>query len=142
MNLKKGLKSKMIRNLIICATFIFSVFGITNTAFGGDKMNYVYEIVTWKSKEGVSDADMISAVDSMVEDLKQLDGFINQTLYKEKDGQWVDVYYWVTEKNAVDSNDAMANKDSFKSLIELIEPSSVGIKILDPLQTSGEFQLK
>ena len=105
-------------------------------------MNYVYEIVTWKSKEDVLDTDMITAVNNMLEDLKQLEGFINQTLYKDQSGQWVDVYYWVTEKNAVDSNKAMADKNSFKSLIELIEPDSVGIQILTPLQTSGEFQLR
>ncbi len=102
-------------------------------------MNNVYEILTWKSKSGVSDKKMIEAVDEMVVDLRTLDGFLHQTLYKNKDGTWVDVYYWKTEKDAIASNDAMANKDSLKSLMELIEPDSVTIEIMAPLQSSGQL---
>ena len=104
--------------------------------------NKVFEILTWKSKSGVSDEEMVKAVDGMVEDLRNLNGFLNQTLYKEKDGTWIDVYYWQTEKDAHDSNGAMADKESFKKLMSIIEPDTVTLKVVSPKQSSGEILFK
>ena len=121
---------------------ILSIGLSANIALGGNKMNYVYEIVTWESNESVSDADMIEAVNQMVKDLSLLNGFLNQTLYKNNDNQWVDIYYWETETDAINSNEAMANKESFNKLIQLIKPNSVSIEIMSPLQSSGEILFK
>ncbi len=38
----------------------------------------VFEILTWKSISGVSDEEMIKTVDSMVSDLKNLNGFLRR----------------------------------------------------------------
>ncbi|MBL1276709.1 MAG: hypothetical protein COB30_011535 [Ectothiorhodospiraceae bacterium] len=84
-----------------------------------NQTNTVFEILKWKSKSEVSDEQMISAVNVMVADLTTLQGFLNQTLYKDSNGFWVDVYYWETEQNAHDSNGAMADKASFKDLMGL-----------------------
>ena len=102
----------------------------------------VFEVLTWKSKSGVSDEEMIQAVDDMVKDLRDLTGFLNQTLYKEEDGTWIDVYYWETEKDAHDSNGAMANKESLKKLMSIIEADTVTIKVLNQKQSSGAMQFK
>ena len=85
----------------------------------------VYEIVKWKSKSNISNQTMIDAVNAMVVDLKTLEGFLHQSLYRNSDEEWVDIYYWETEENAHASNTSMADKASFKALIELIEPDSV-----------------
>ena len=102
----------------------------------------VLEILTWKSKPGVSDEEMIKAVDSMVTDLKKLNGFWNQTLYKEEDGTWIDVYYWHTEKDAHASNEAMADKESLQKLMSIIETNTVTMKVVSPKQSSGEIRFK
>lgn len=99
----------------------------------------VFEILEWKSKPGVSDNQMIEAVEAMVTDLKELQGFLNQSLYKDDAGNWVDIYYWKTGQDAHDSNGSMASKDSFKQLIDLIEPDSVSIKVMPSLQSSGKI---
>jgi len=99
----------------------------------------VFEILKWKSKLEITDTAMIEAVNNMVEDLKMLKGFLNQTLYKDSKGFWVDVYYWKSEQDAHASNEIMANKESFINLIEIIEPGSISIEILKSLQSSGEF---
>ena len=96
----------------------------------------VLEIVKWKAKPNVSDNQIIDAVNSMVPDLKKLDGFINQTLYKNIEEYWVDVYYWNTAENAHLSNERMAEKESLKKLLEIIELDSVTMEILEPLQKS------
>ena len=102
----------------------------------------VFEILTWKSKSGVTDEEMIKAVDSMVVDLKGLNGFLNQTLYKDSDGTWIDIYYWSTEKDAHDSNEGMEDKASFKNLMSIIEPETVTMKVVSPKQSSGAIQFK
>ena len=94
----------------------------------------VFESVKWKAKTNVSDKEMINAVNKMVPDLKKLEGFINQTLYKDEYGYWIDIYYWDTTENAHLSNERMADKKSLKNLLELVQLDSVEIKILEPLQ--------
>ncbi len=41
----------------------------------------VLEIVKWKEKPDISDKQMVDAVQEMVPDLENLEGFISQTLY-------------------------------------------------------------
>ncbi len=98
----------------------------------------IFETVKWKSKSGIPDEKMIDAVNAMVLDLKSLKGFLHQSLYKDTNEVWVDVYYWETEEDAHASNVSMSDKASFKNLIDLIEPDSVSIEILHPLQSSGK----
>lgn len=96
----------------------------------------VLEIVKWKAKPGITDSQMTETVNAMVSDLKKLDGFINQTLYKDDEAYWLDVYYWNTSENAHLSNERMAEKESLKSLLQIIELDTVTMKILEPLQKS------
>ena len=96
----------------------------------------VLEIVKWKGKPEISDSQMIEAVAAMVPDLKKLDGFISQTLYKDNEGFWIDVYYWNTAENAHLSNERMAEKESLKGLLEIIELDTVTMQVLESLQKS------
>jgi len=96
----------------------------------------VLEIVKWKGKPEISDSQMIEAVAAMVPDLKKLDGFISQNLYKDNEGFWIDVYYWNTAENAHLSNERMAEKESLKSLLEIIELDTVTMQVLESLQRS------
>jgi len=97
----------------------------------------VLEIVKWKAKPSISDIEMKEAVNQLVPDLRKLDGFISQTLYKNDNGYWVDIYYWDSVKNAHLSNERMADKNSLKNLLSIIELETVTIEILEPLQKSG-----
>jgi len=122
---------------------ILVLFLITNIGYAKENQKMetpVYEIVKWEAKPNVSDSEMIKAVNNMVNDLKTVDGFLHQSLYKNKKGTWIDIYYWKTEKNAVDSNTNMADKKSLKILLELINLETVTIEIMNPLQSSGGLQ--
>ena len=128
---------KLIKIITILIVFIHSNY-ILAGGEGLDNVVPIFEIVKWKSKTSVSDEDMIASVNTMVSDLKDLKGFLHQSLYKSTSGEWIDIYYWETEEDAHASNTSMADKASFKSLIELIEPESVSIEIFHPLQSSGQ----
>ncbi len=135
------MKPKIVKLTLVIFFMVFSshLFANGETMFD---TKTVFEILTWKSKNGVTDEEMIKAVDSMVVDLKELNGFLNQTLYKDSDGTWIDIYYWNTEKDAHDSNEGMADKDSFKKLMSIIEPETVTMKVVSPKQSSGAIQFK
>ena len=101
-----------------------------------NEVGQIVEILMWRSKAGVSDEEMILAVNEMASDLTKLPGFINQSLYKNSENKWVDIYYWETEKNAHDSNASMDGKETLKKLIDLIEPNSISIEVMPQLQSS------
>ena len=117
---------------IFCSQVLAEEISLSNN-------NPVYEIVKWESKPDVSDKAMIDAVNAMVVDLKSLKGFLHQSLYKNSNEEWVDFYYWETEEDAHASNTSMADKASFKTLIDLIEPNTVSIEVLHQLQSSGDL---
>lgn len=91
---------------------------------------HVVELVKWNALDGVTDANMIEAVNRLLPDLKTLPGFVKQDLYKDDNGQWVDLYVWDNRENALASNELMAPKPSFAGLMSLIDPSSVTIEFL------------
>ncbi|MFC6589070.1 hypothetical protein ACFQDZ_19180 [Sulfitobacter pacificus] len=91
---------------------------------------HIVELVKWKAKPGVTDHQMVAAVDGILPDLKILPGFICQSLYKDDDGVWVDIYQWETRAEAEASNDAMADRQAFGVLMALVVPSSIAIEFL------------
>lgn len=105
-----------------------------------DSINYVVETVIWQAKHGVSEQEMILAIQLMLADLELLPGFIHESLTKAPDGSWMQLYYWQTATDAHNSNQLIADKTSFLSLIELIEPDSVKIEIYNPVQASSAIK--
>ena len=96
----------------------------------------VFEILTWRSAAAVDDSDMIDAMTNFGDVVKDLPGFIHQSLYKNAAEQWVCIYFWETEEEAHASNDAVADLDVFQALMKLIQPDSVTMEVLPPLQSS------
>ena len=94
----------------------------------------VFEILTWRSAAGVAKQTMIDAMHEFSHDVKQLPGFLQQSLYQNASNEWVCIYYWETEKQAKESNSAVADKASFLALMALIVSDSVTIEIMQPLQ--------
>lgn len=91
---------------------------------------HIVELVKWKAKPEVIDGSMVYAVDSIRPDLETLPGFINQSLYKDDKGYWVDIYFWETREQAVASNDLMAPRASFRDLMNLIDAETISIEFL------------
>lgn len=93
--------------------------------------NKCIEIVRWQGKKNITDQQMTTAVNLILDDLNNCPGFISQLLCKNAQGQWVDIYQWENEEYAHASNQFMANKSAFIALMELIEVSSVSIEIMN-----------
>ncbi|MPY23004.1 hypothetical protein [Shewanella sp. YLB-07] len=102
--------------------------------------DYVVETVTWHAQAGVTEQQMILAVQMMLADLKVLPGFIHELLTLAPDGSWMQLYYWQTAADAHNSNQLMADKASFNDLIALLNPQSIKIEIYQPVQTSSALK--
>lgn len=72
----------------------------------------------------------VAAVDAILPGLKKLPGFISQTLYKDDEGIWVDLYHWDTRGQAEESTDLMGTRPEFQQLLELIDMPSISIDFL------------
>lgn len=102
---------------------------------------YVTEILTWQAKADVTDKQMVAAVDAMLPDLEKLPGFIFQSLSKDSQGRWVELYFWQTAEDAHNSNTLMADKTSMSTLMQLLIPESIEMAVMEPLQDSGKLSL-
>ena len=99
--------------------------------------NEIIEIVRFKSKDNVLDNQIILAMNSKSPDLKKIKGFISQRLYKSTSNIWHSIYYWESVEDAKNSNIIIQEKDSFKTLMLLIDEESVQIEIMEMLQFTG-----
>jgi len=102
---------------------------------------YVIETVSWDAKPDITDKQMIDAIEAMIPDLNDLPGFRYQSLSKNDNGRWIEIYYWDTAEDAHRSNDLMAEKTSLQQLLPLIDMNSLNIEVLVPLQESRALKI-
>ena len=102
---------------------------------------YVTEVLSWQANSGVTDSQMINAIEGIVSDLKTLPGFLFETLAKGEKGEWQQVYFWRTQAQAHDSNQLMADKASMQQLMQLIKSDTLSMSVMVPVQDSGPFDL-
>ena len=100
----------------------------------------VFEILTWESKEQSSDADMLHAMQQLSQLVKDLPGFLHQSLYKNAAAQWVCIYFWESEQAAHASNHAVAEEPIFHQLMSLIKAETVTMEVMSVLQHEGSLR--
>lgn len=58
------------------------------------------ELVLFKFKAGVAEADGVKAMESLNGFVSQQKGFISRKFSKKEDGSWVDLVFWQTMEDA------------------------------------------
>jgi len=99
---------------------------------------YVTELLSWQARPEISDEQMTETMAAMLPDLKNLPGFLFQTLSKDSKGHWIAVYFWKTAESAHASNTLMADKTSMVQLMQLLIPETIVMEVMEPLQDSGD----
>ncbi|WP_374334593.1 hypothetical protein [Leeia sp.] len=89
----------------------------------------VLEIIQWQAQPGVTDAAMVAAMQALLPDLQQLEGFISKTMYRNAD-LWCELYQWQSEADAQQSNVRMADQASLQALLALVQPDTISIQIM------------
>ena len=102
----------------------------------------IVEVVQFKAKSGVSDAQIRDAADALQRDVEQFPGYLHRRLVKSEDGQWLDIVDWTGLGEALQAAEAIMAQPSAQSFMELVEPESIKMLHLAPVQVySGTTEL-
>lgn len=92
----------------------------------------ITELVQFKTKQGVSDADILIASEEAHEGfVAKCRGFISRELLKSAQGQWVDIARWETMMDAQKAMQAFMGHPATRTFGEIIVPSSIKIMHLE-----------
>jgi len=96
----------------------------------------VTELVLFKTREKNSIEQIQQAAAPIGDFLNQQDGFISRRLSYDGDNeQWVCVIDWRDKGAAVAALDAVKNSESCQAFFQLIDESSVDMRLLDNVIT-------
>ncbi|MCE3007443.1 MAG: hypothetical protein LW884_03735 [Bacteroidetes bacterium] len=93
------------------------------------------EVVIYKTKPGIADAEAIEKARSVNEFIRSQDGFIRRTFGKTREGQWVDVIQWESVEKAQAIFQRAMESDVPKPFLETIDEKSMTILHADTLFT-------
>lgn len=89
-------------------------------------MKNALEIVIYKTKSGINDADFIKTTSEMEEHFaKKQKGFIKRTFAKSENGDWVDVIYWETMDDAMKASEAAMKSSVCAPMFGVLDEASV-----------------
>jgi hypothetical protein len=99
------------------------------------------EVVQFKAKAGISDAQIRAVADALQRDVEGLPGYISRRLLKSEDGQWLDIVDWTGLDEALQAAEAIMARPSAQSFMELVEPASITMLHLAPVQVYRATQV-
>lgn len=85
----------------------------------------VLELVQFKLKADVSDADFLTAAaETQTGFLAQNEGFIRREIWKNADNQWIDMIYWTSLEAAHASMQQFITHPATQPFMTAIDPDS------------------
>ena len=100
----------------------------------------IVEVVQFKAKTGVSDAQIRAAAAALQRDVEQFPGYMRRRLLKSADGQWIDIVDWTGLDEALQAGEAMMARPSAQGFMELVELESISMLHLAPVQVYGRMK--
>ena len=92
----------------------------------------IAEVVLFNIKPNVDEADFIQAVEHMQPDVERMAGFIDRTLLKNADGQWMDLLHWETLEAAHTAAEIILNLESCHMFLSMIDEETINMMHLAP----------
>ena len=102
-------------------------------------MDDVLEIVTFKTKPGVSDAQVLSAADGLQREVERLDGYRARRLLKTDDGTWVDMVWWTTLEAAHAAAQTIETQPIAQTFMEIADAQSIRMLHARPVKEYKEY---
>jgi hypothetical protein len=99
----------------------------------------IVEVVHFKAKPGVSDAQIRDAADALQRDVEHFPGYLRRRLLKSADGQWLDIVDWTGLDEALHAAEAIMARPSAQGFMELVEPESMTMLHLASVQVYGRM---
>jgi len=93
------------------------------------------EVVMFRLKPGVSEADFLDANRAVQADLHNSSGYIRRELSRNDDGQWFDLVYWQSLVEAQQALEAFSTWPSTQRMAPMIDDSSITMLHVHPIAT-------
>lgn len=101
-------------------------------------MNHFIELVTFKTKVGVTTDQVVSASDDVNRFLKSQPGFVSRNLGQAEDGTWHDILFWESQAHVMAAMEKVAASSSCATLFGLIDPDSDSMALFPSLISIGK----
>ncbi len=95
----------------------------------------IAEVVTFKLKAGVSEADFLLAADVVQSHLQEMSGYLGCELLNDEQGQWIDLVYWRSMAEAHAAAELLMALPSAGPFIGLIDETSTAMHHLHQART-------
>jgi hypothetical protein len=87
--------------------------------------NPTLEVVLFKLKPSVAESTFMDVNESILGDLRAMDGFIRRDLFKDSHGQWMDIVYWNSMHDAQRAAELFPTLSCAQNLMEMLDETSL-----------------
>lgn len=92
------------------------------------------EIVLFKLNTDVPEAAFLQAAEAVTPALRAMPGFIDRTLLKDENGQWLDLMHWQSREAALKAAEIFPTLECAKPFGAMLDWSSVTMLHLAPVR--------
>ncbi len=97
----------------------------------------VLKMVTFKTKQGLSKAQVLDINQQVMEQIRELSGFLYRSVcYKAEGDTWLDVVYWQDEVAAKSAQEQFMQSHLCQQLMAIVDVESTTMQYADILLSS------
>lgn len=101
-------------------------------------MKHFIELVTFKTKLGVTPDQVLSAADDVNHFLKSQPGFVSRHLGQTEDETWHDILFWESQDHVMAAMEKVASSSSCSIFFGLIDSASDSMALFPSLMSVGK----
>jgi hypothetical protein len=101
-------------------------------------MKHFIELVTFKTKAGVTSDQVISAAEDVNLFLKSQPGFVSRYLGQAEDGTWYDILLWESQVSVMAAMEKVASSTHCTTFFGLIDSASDSMALFPSLMSIGK----
>lgn len=98
-------------------------------------MKHFIELVTFKTRAGVTPNQVLSASDDVNQFLKSQLGFVSRHLGQTEDGTWHDILFWESQDHVMAAMEKVASSSSCATFFGLIDSASDSMVLFPSLMS-------
>lgn len=92
------------------------------------------EIVLFKLNVDTNETAFLAAAEAVTPALRAMSGFIDRTLLKTENGQWLDMMHWQSREAAANAAEIFPTLECAKPFGAMLDWNSVTMLHLDPIR--------
>jgi len=85
------------------------------------------ELAPFRTKAGISEQQLLAAIDAMEADLRAFPGFLRRDTVKLDDGSWLDIVHWRNRKEAEQAFELFHTSEPCNAFMALLDGSDCSV---------------